>query len=60
MQENDEEIVVEDPDQIEESQLHKILPHNILRSLISHFKSNGTVIENKNNDDEDQNELLKW
>ena len=53
MQENDEEIVVEDPDQIEESQLHKILPHNILRSLISHFKSNGTVIENKNNDDED-------
>jgi len=31
---------VEDPDQIEEAQLEKILPHDIMRVLLNIFKNN--------------------
>ena len=39
---NDEqEIVVEDPDQIDASKLERIGPHEVIRSLLELFKSNG-------------------
>ena len=38
---NEEDIVVEDPDKIDVNSLQRIGPHDVIRSLLDLFKSNG-------------------
>lgn len=50
---------MEDPDQIDESQLEKIIPHDIIRCLIEVFRNNQLKADQEENDEGDSNVLLK-